>query len=206
MKSDITDNESAKLLSSHGVIQGYNGIATVDEHHQIVVDTQAFGDVHEAAHVKEIIDSISDKRIVSVGEDSITFAYNDTKTGVEKLMSLKPFEFIRRFLEHVLPKGFMKIRYFGFLHTPPQTSRSNSPSPSLKRQRQCVRQLTVQVHRRARRQLPFVPVVPARATCFPSHRLPLGFIPGSHSPRTRAYEPSARTQHELQFRHRRPLR
>jgi len=60
--------------------------------------------------------AISDKRIVSVGEDAVTFAYTDTRTGVDKLMSLKPFEFIRRFLQHVLPKGFMKIRYFGFLH------------------------------------------------------------------------------------------
>ena len=60
--------------------------------------------------------AISDKRVVSVGEDSVTFAYTDTKSGVEKHMSLKPFEFIRRFLQHVLPKGFMKIRYFGFLH------------------------------------------------------------------------------------------
>ena len=53
---------------------------------------------------------------MSVGEDSVTFAYTDTKSGVEKHMSLKPFAFIRRFLRHVLPKGFMKIRYFGFLH------------------------------------------------------------------------------------------
>lgn len=60
--------------------------------------------------------AISDRRIVSVGEDAVTFAYTDTRSGVEKRMSLKPFEFIRRFLQHVLPKGFMKIRYFGFLH------------------------------------------------------------------------------------------
>jgi len=58
VKSNITDNESAKLVSSHGVIQEYNGIATVDADHQIVVDAQAFGDVHEAAHVKEIIESV----------------------------------------------------------------------------------------------------------------------------------------------------
>ncbi len=58
VKSNLTDNESAKLVSSHGVIQGYNGIATVDATHQIVVDAQAFGDVHEAAHVKEIIKSV----------------------------------------------------------------------------------------------------------------------------------------------------
>lgn len=60
--------------------------------------------------------AICDKRIVSVGKDSVTFAYTDTRTGVDKLLSLKPFEFIRRFLQHVLPKGFMKVRYFGFLH------------------------------------------------------------------------------------------
>jgi len=52
VKSNITDNESAKLVSSHGVIQGYNGIATVDAKHQIVVDAQAFGDglVIRSAH------------------------------------------------------------------------------------------------------------------------------------------------------------
>lgn len=59
VKSNITDNESAKLVSSHGIIQGYNGIATVDEHHQIVVDAHAFGEVHEAAHVKAIIESVA---------------------------------------------------------------------------------------------------------------------------------------------------
>lgn len=58
VKSNITDNQSAKMPSSHGVIQGYNGIATVDEKNQIVVDAQAFGDGHEAKHVEEIINSV----------------------------------------------------------------------------------------------------------------------------------------------------
>lgn len=58
VKSNITDNESAKMSSSHGVIQGYNGIATVDEKHQIVVDAQAFGDGHEAKHMGEVIESV----------------------------------------------------------------------------------------------------------------------------------------------------
>ena len=58
VKSNITDNESAKMPSSHGVIQGYNVIATVDEKHQIIVDAQAFGDGHEARHVKQVIDSL----------------------------------------------------------------------------------------------------------------------------------------------------
>lgn len=58
VKSNITDNQSAKMPSGHGVIQGYNGIATVDEKAQIVVDAQAFGDGHEAKHVGEVMDSV----------------------------------------------------------------------------------------------------------------------------------------------------
>jgi len=46
----------------------------------------------------------------------VLFRYTDMKNGVIKTMSLSPFEFIRRFLQHVLPTGFMKIRYYGFMH------------------------------------------------------------------------------------------
>lgn len=60
--------------------------------------------------------AISDKRIVAVCDDAVTFRYTDSQSGDAKLMSLAPFEFIRRFLHHVLPTGFMKIRYYGFLH------------------------------------------------------------------------------------------
>ena len=58
VKSNITDNESAKMPSSHGVIRGYTGIATVDAKHQIVVDAQAFGDGNEARHMETIVDSV----------------------------------------------------------------------------------------------------------------------------------------------------
>ncbi len=43
IQSNVTDNESAKMVSSHGVIQGYNANALVDEKHQVVVHAQAFG-------------------------------------------------------------------------------------------------------------------------------------------------------------------
>jgi transposase len=43
IKSNITDNESAKMKTSHGVIQGYDGVAVVDGKHQIVVSAKAFG-------------------------------------------------------------------------------------------------------------------------------------------------------------------
>jgi transposase len=58
VKSNIIDNESAKMPSSHGVIQGYNALAVVDEKHQIVVDAQVFGDGHEAWHLREVLDSV----------------------------------------------------------------------------------------------------------------------------------------------------
>ena len=47
VKSNITDNESAKMTTSKGTIQGYNGVATVDKKHQIIVDAQAFGEGQE---------------------------------------------------------------------------------------------------------------------------------------------------------------
>jgi transposase len=56
VKSNVTDNESAKMPRSHGVIQGYNGIAAVDSKQQVVVDAQAFGDDHEAQHLESIVD------------------------------------------------------------------------------------------------------------------------------------------------------
>jgi len=46
-KSNLTDNESAKMKSAHGVIQGYDGVAAVDAKHQIVVHAEAFGEAQE---------------------------------------------------------------------------------------------------------------------------------------------------------------
>jgi len=43
IKSNITDNESAKMKTSHGVIQGYNGVAVVDDKYQVIVHAEAFG-------------------------------------------------------------------------------------------------------------------------------------------------------------------
>ena len=50
VKGNLTDNESAKMKTSHGVIQGYTGVAAVDDRHQIVVYAEAFGQGQHAAH------------------------------------------------------------------------------------------------------------------------------------------------------------
>lgn len=47
IKSNITDNDSAKMKTSHGVIQGYDGVAAVDDKHQVIVHAQAFGQAQE---------------------------------------------------------------------------------------------------------------------------------------------------------------
>lgn len=56
VKSNITDNESAKMKTSKGVIQGYNGVAMVDSKSQIIVAAEAYGHSHEQATLKPMID------------------------------------------------------------------------------------------------------------------------------------------------------
>lgn len=46
-KSNLTDNDSAKMKTSHGVIQGYDGVAAVDDRHQVIVHAEAFGEAQE---------------------------------------------------------------------------------------------------------------------------------------------------------------
>jgi hypothetical protein len=60
--------------------------------------------------------AISNSNILSCRNGFVTFQYKDSNTGKIKTMTLPAIEFIRRFLQHVLPKGFQKVRYFGFLH------------------------------------------------------------------------------------------
>ena len=58
VKSNITDNESAKMLTGKGTIQGYNGVATVDKKHQIIVDAQAFGSGQEHYTLAPVLSSL----------------------------------------------------------------------------------------------------------------------------------------------------
>ena len=60
--------------------------------------------------------AISNGRLVSLTEDRVSFRWRDSRNGKQlKVMSLEAVEFIRRFLLHILPPGFVKIRHFGFL-------------------------------------------------------------------------------------------
>ena len=57
-KSNRTDNESAKMATSKGVIQGYTGVAAVDAQHQVIVDAQAFGTGSEQELLIPVVKSI----------------------------------------------------------------------------------------------------------------------------------------------------
>jgi Putative transposase len=62
--------------------------------------------------------AISNHRLISVVDGQVIFRWRDSAHNNEqKLMSLSLDEFLRRFLLHLLPKGFVRIRHFGFLAT-----------------------------------------------------------------------------------------
>jgi hypothetical protein len=96
--------------------------------------------------------AISNHRLVSLVDQQVTFRWRDrADNNQEKLLPLSLDEFLRRFLLHLLPKGFVRIRHFGFLanrrratllplcfqllgavhpsQTEPKTSPSHEPSP-----------------------------------------------------------------------------
>lgn len=84
-----------------------------------VVDLQAVGQNREgvlkylAPYVFKT--AITDKRIVSVDKGKVTFTYMKSGSNRQRRMILDVNEFIRRYLMHVLPSGFMRIRHYGFM-------------------------------------------------------------------------------------------
>jgi hypothetical protein len=60
--------------------------------------------------------AISNHRLVNLTDDQVTFRWKDYRHGSQvRLMTLSAEEFLRRFCLHVLPKGFVRIRSYGFL-------------------------------------------------------------------------------------------
>jgi len=60
--------------------------------------------------------AISNARILAVDETHVTFRHKDRATDTWRTMRLPGVEFLRRFLQHVLPRGFHKVRYYGLWH------------------------------------------------------------------------------------------
>jgi len=60
--------------------------------------------------------AISNNRILSVENRTVTFRYRKPGSCRWRTLALEVMEFMRRFLQHVLPTGFMKVRYYGFMN------------------------------------------------------------------------------------------
>jgi hypothetical protein len=87
-------------------------------HRDWVVHSQPAGDGREslrylAPYVFRV--AISDHRIVSCDDGRVTFTYRKVGSKRPRKMTLDAMEFLRRFLQHVLPSGLQKVRSYGFL-------------------------------------------------------------------------------------------
>jgi Putative transposase/Transposase zinc-binding domain len=60
--------------------------------------------------------ALTNARIVGLDDETVTIQYKERKTGRLRTCRLGGEEFMRRFLQHVLPRGFHKVRYFGLWH------------------------------------------------------------------------------------------
>lgn len=84
-----------------------------------VVHTQGVGNGEQALrylarYIYRV--ALADSAILYHDENSVTFRYRDSETGKGRRMTLAPEEFIRRFLQHVLPAGLVKVRHYGLHH------------------------------------------------------------------------------------------
>jgi hypothetical protein len=94
-------------------------LRTLYRHHWHVYSKRPFGGTEQALrylgrYTHRV--AISNHRLVAFVDDQVTFRWRDRAHHDEpKLMTLSLDEFLRRFLLHVLPKGFVRIRHCGFL-------------------------------------------------------------------------------------------
>jgi len=72
IKSNITDNDSAKMKTSKGVIQGYDGVTAVDGKHQVIVHAEAFGQAQEHDLLKPMVEGVRDS-FRSIGKEENVF-------------------------------------------------------------------------------------------------------------------------------------
>jgi Putative transposase/Transposase zinc-binding domain len=106
----------AKLRAALRQSQLYRQVPTDSWQQDWVVDCRPVGSgvaalKYLAPYIFRV--ALSNNRIVGVQNDRVTFRYRDGESKQVKLCSLPALTFLGRFLQHVLPKGFVKVRYYG---------------------------------------------------------------------------------------------
>ena len=91
MKSNITDNESAKMITLHGMVQGFNGLALVDSKHQVIVHSEAFGQNSEHDFLAPMIEgakeNLGNKKMFTKGIEPQVVIYNRRKTKADSCLT-----------------------------------------------------------------------------------------------------------------------
>jgi len=98
--------------------------------------------------------AITNNRVLAVDDETVTYRYKDRAADRQRKETVSGHEFIRRFLQHVLPAGFHKVRYYGLWHSsrreqmhnlrsmlllakradaPPEADHADPPDPALPR-------------------------------------------------------------------------
>jgi len=89
IQSNVTDNESAKMATSHGVLQGYNANAIVDEKHQIVMHTEAFGKGEDSSIMEPMLEGAKKKLEAAGWEEPLKNRTISADTGYYSVKNLE---------------------------------------------------------------------------------------------------------------------
>lgn len=108
----------AKLAAALRECQLHQLTAAAAWQKRFVVDIRPVGDgravlKYLAPYVHRV--AISDRRIVACDENSVTFRYTPSKSSAVTVRRVAGEEFVRGFLQHTLPRGLQKIRYYGWM-------------------------------------------------------------------------------------------
>jgi Putative transposase/Transposase zinc-binding domain len=108
----------AKLAEQLRACGLYDAVPTEAWEARFVVDIQPVGDgqavlKYLAPYVNRV--AISDRRMVACDDASVTFRYTPSGTRRSKTRTVPGTEFVRGFVQHTLPRGFQKVRYYGWM-------------------------------------------------------------------------------------------
>ena len=92
IQSNVTDNESCKMATSHGVVQGYNANALVDEEHQVVVHAEVFGKGEDGSSMEPMLDGAKEKLEAIGKEEPLKEKEVSADTGYYSVTNLESCE------------------------------------------------------------------------------------------------------------------
>lgn len=115
----------AKLADELRAAGLYDSVPTAAWQGKFVIDIKPVGDgravlKYLAPYVHRV--AISDKRILVVDQQSVTYSYTPSGSHCSKTRRVTGEEFVRGFCQHVLPRGLQKVRYYGWMGSNCKTS------------------------------------------------------------------------------------